>query len=347
MNIKSLTRLSVLAVTVAAGLGMSQPLLAAPGQCTNDEGVTDYPFVFTSVMTDPAQNIQGKIIENAENGEWNLPRVYKATCECTTMNAAYVMAKSLLTNEVYNDGRIRFFELNKYLAVGSEVKIGGVADRFEPVPFDYTSNQNDAWDSGCESQRYKSGSEGHIHLYFIRPFVGQTVIPSTKLVEVYLASSPGVSSTTPVSTVTMSGTVTVPQNCEINPQPIVIDFGDIMSSDFTTKGAMPRNFTPERKEITVGCRNISDGVKVSLSFQAEADPSDPTLLKTTNGDIAVKLQGGDGNAISPSNGTLAVDFDYPSQKGNAEIVAYPVNTSGKTPEVGDFNATATIKAEIE
>jgi type 1 fimbria pilin len=145
----------------------------------------------------------------------------------------------------------------------------------------------------------------------------------------------------------MSGTVTVPQSCEISPQTVVVDFNDIMKPDFQTKGAMPRGFTPRQKELILACRNISAGVKVSLSFRGEADANMPTALKTSNSSIGVMINDLSGNPIAPQSGRLPVDFQYPTQIGRTGISLYPVNTTGQAPTVGTFNATATIQAEIE
>lgn len=62
-----------------------------------------------------------------------------------------------------------------------------------------------------------------------------------------MTSSRDAISALPVSYVMMSGTVTVDQQCVLNGlgagQPISINFGNIMSTEFKTKGAMPKEFT--------------------------------------------------------------------------------------------------------
>jgi type 1 fimbria pilin len=145
----------------------------------------------------------------------------------------------------------------------------------------------------------------------------------------------------------MSGTVTVPQSCEINPQPVNVDFGDILASKFKTKGAKPDNFTPINKQLTVACRNISQGVVIKLSFQATPDTNEPMALKTSNNDIGVIIEDRDGNKITPKSGTLPVTMDYAAQSGSTEMNVYPINTTGNTVAEGEFNATATIRAEIQ
>ena len=333
---------------LAAGLtcSISDSAAPAPGQCEAIGGPKGYSFTFSPTFTDPAQNVAGKVIENAAGSNWNSPSSYLASCGCTSMTAAYITATSALTTLNHTDGPLKYYVLNEYLAVSSQVYIGGEYKDYVPAPFNNQTNRA-TQSGGCFRQPYLSGSRGKINLYFRRPFVGQSIIPYTKLLDVYLSSTNGVTSPTPVSSVSMSGMVTVPQNCEINPQPVTVNFGDILSGSFSTKGAKPAGFTPIRRELTLACRNISDGVKISLSFQGTPDPNEPTALISSNTDIAVKIVDTQGTAITPQSGRLPVAMDYVNQSGRSEISLYPINTTGNSPEVGSFNATATIRAEIE
>lgn len=117
--------------------------------------------------------------------------------------------------------------------------VAGYRNAFIAAPFTNESNfktDMDGDDESCASTPYNSGARGRIHLYFRRPFVGVTTIPSTRLVDTYVSVVSGVKSDVPVSTISMSGTVTVPQSCEISPQTVTIDFGDILTSNIQTKG---------------------------------------------------------------------------------------------------------------
>lgn len=328
------------------GISVVPEAMAVPdGQCSSDSGTMAYPFTFNATLTNPDQNIAGKIIENAAGDSWNSKSTYKATCGCTSMTAAYISGVSGLTDIDHTDGSMTYYVLNEYLAAGSMVWIGGSRQALVSVPFTNVSNLQTA--SGpCKSQPYSSGAKGQVNLYFRRAFVGQVVIPSTKIVDVYLSSTSGVMSAIPASTVTMSGTVTVPQSCEINPQPVTVDFGDILVNSFKTKGMKPDNFTAINKQLTVACRNISQGVKISLSFQATADTNEPMAFKTSNEDIGVIIEDRDGNKIAPKSGKLPVTMDYTAQTGTTEMNVYPINTTGNTLDEGVFNATATIRAEI-
>ncbi|HID9897629.1 fimbrial protein [Serratia ureilytica] len=329
----------------------AQQAQAAFGQCAPISGTHGFSFLFSPVLTDPSQNVMGRIIKNADGGNWNLPGSYRVKCECQTRTASYVTAKMLLSEPVFSSGGLTYYALNEYLGVASEVFVAGYRNEYIAAPFANQSNYKtdmDGDDESCASTPYNSGARGRIHLYFRRPFVGVTTIPSTRLVDTYVSVASGVKSDVPVSTISMSGTVTVPQSCEISPQTVTVDFGDILTSKIQTKGAMPPGFTPVERTLTLACRNISAGVKVSLSFRGEADGSMPEALKTSNRNIGVMIKDMQGNVIRPQSGRLPIDnFQYPNQSGSSRISIYPINTTGQPPAVGQFNATATIQAEIQ
>ncbi|WP_254922488.1 fimbrial protein [Pantoea ananatis] len=333
---------ALLCLALTGGMLSAQ---AQAGDCAPTNGTQTYNFNLSYLLNDPSQNTAGRVINNAY--QWNLSGNYNVTCSCIGYySGAYVTAKVPNTGLVYSDGNLNYYSINEYLAVASEVYIAGGYGANRPTPFTSVSNLNNA--TSCERYPYATGSRGSISLYFRRPFVGVQTIPLTKVVDVYLASDSTTQSTTPVSTVWMSGTVTVPQSCEVNGGGVInVPFGDIMSGDIATKGEMAKNFTPKNVNFNVACTNISDGVKVNLSFQGTPDANDPTLLATTNRDVGVRIQDIAGATIAPLSGRLPLAMDYASQTGTSGIHLSPVNTTGNAPESGDFTATATIRAEID
>jgi type 1 fimbria pilin len=192
-----------------------------------------------------------------------------------------------------------------------------------------------------------SGANGFVSLYFTRPFVGQVVIPNTKILDLYGTKVTGSYGGEPMSSVYMSGSVTVPQSCEINAgQVINVKFGNIMSNDIKDPGEIAKGFTPKVVDMTLACNNISNGVVVSLSFSGEPSGGDPTALKTDNNDIGVRVRDANNNIVPPVNGNLPVTFDYSSQTGTSSMSLAPMNVTGNAPAIGQFNAVATINAEI-
>ncbi|SUF61987.1 adhesin [Salmonella enterica subsp. arizonae] len=76
-------------------------------------------------------------------------------------------------------------------------------------------------------------------LKVIRPFINMVTIPSQTMFTVYVTTSTGDALSTPVYTISYSGKVEVPQNCEVNAGQVVeFDFGDIGASLFSQAGAI-------------------------------------------------------------------------------------------------------------
>lgn len=305
-----------------------------------------YNFGMNYNLTTPAENTKGIIKHKAFT--WNTTGIYSVRCACSGLFFAPYVTTTVPENGgvVYNDGTNKYYAINNYLAVASSIFVGGEVKRMVPAPF-HMSNQNTTR-SHCEASPWETGNRGTVSLYFRRAFVGVQTIPVTKLVDVFIAVNKESRSTVPVASVYMSGTVTVPQSCSINGGGVItIPFGDIIATNIKTKGEMARGFTPKNQQLNVACNNISEGVKVSLSFQGRPDPSEPSVLATTNEDVGVKIENSSGTVIPPVSGVLPLNMNYASQSASSQIKIYPINTTGKTPGTGDFTATATIQAEIE
>lgn len=326
-----------------AGWMLSPSVQAA--ECRSDAGPKQYNFLLDYTLKDPTENMSGRTIDGAY--EWSLGSSYGVVCSCTgEYGPAWITAKVPDTGLVYTEGKLKFYAINDYLAVASEVWIAGETKAMVATPFGPESNKNPA--VKCGSFRYATGSRGVISLYFRRPFVGEQDIPTTRVVDVYIASDNTTQSSEPVSTVWMSGKVTVPQSCVINGGGVItVPFGNIMAGDITTKGEIAKNFTPRNVNFNVACSNISDGVKVNLNFSGTPDANDPTAFSTTNSDVGVRIRDPEGETVNPNGGVLPLTMDYSTQVGTSAISLFPLNTTGKMPETGDFTATATIRAEIQ
>lgn len=316
---------------------------AATGWCTTIGGTKIYNFPFVKQYDNPADNKAGMYFNHTY--QWNLAANYAANCDCTgSAKTFYKAVIPDLTATRDFDG-LHFYSLNKYLEVATELYVGGNVGKWFATPFPNIDND---FSSACTGvTNWISGANGYVSLYFTRPFVGQVVIPSTKILDLYGTKVTGSYGGMPMSSVYMSGSVTVPQSCEINAgQVINVKFGNIMSNDIKNPGEIANGFTPKVVDMTLACNNISNGVVVSLSFSGEPSGGDPTALKTDNNDIGVRVRDANGNIVPPVNGNLPVTFDYSSQTGTSSMSLAPMNVTGNPPAIGQFNAVATINAEI-
>lgn len=250
---------------------------------------------------------------------------------------------------VYSDGEYNYFKISKELAVGTKVFIGGTINQYFATPFVDVGNNNVGSCPGPTSeQEFATGSKGLLALYFIKAFVGEVNIPPTTVVNIYGTRTKGSYSSVPLSTVSVTAHVVVPQTCKINDgQVINVDFGTLMNTDIKTKGAVPTGFTKKITQLAYVCTNISEGVLLSFTFNGQSSPNDTNALSTNNADIGVRLEDMNGSIITPNSGKLPAQFDYSTQSGSTSFQSYPVNTTGVTPNTGQFSSTATITTNME
>lgn len=318
---------------------------AGTGWCTTTGGPKVFTVPFTYNLTDPSQNVAGRIISPANT--WKLGASYTAGCDCSVYDVTYYRAEGPLTDVAYKDGTNTYYSVNDNLAVATDVWIGGGLNQYKPAPFANISNN---LVDGCPSAPLNTftGSQGHVHLYFKKAFVGQSIIPSTTVMRIFGTKTSGSYSATPMAIVNISGTITVPQSCRINDgQVINIEFGNILSNALKTKGAGPTGYAAKVEQLAYVCTNMAQGVKLSFTFKGQASPDDSNALATNNPDVGVRLEDINGAVLTPNSGKLSAVLDHATQTGSTSFKSYPVNTTGKEPAAGEFKSTATIITNIE
>jgi len=320
---------------------------ARSGHCDTDNPVY-YTFNYNPTLASPDQNKAGLEFPSIYN--WNLGGM--ATAVCDSDIAGFTFYFKGTSNGAAEGHAPGWFVLNDNLEYKAEVGIYNQSTEstdFKQVPF--TNVQNNVGHNSyiyLRDTEFYSGSVGHLSLYFRRPFVGQLVIPTTIITKVYATTIFNNYGTKPVSIVQMSGTVTVPQSCNINEGDVInVDFGNIAENNFSTKGQPPTGFDKKRLDLSIKCSNISNGVDVSLEFNGTLDSNDPTAVKTDNDDIGVRLATTTNSTISPNRGEIPVNFNYSSQTGTSSMQLYPINTTGNIPKSGKFNSQVTVTVDIQ
>ena len=330
-------------------LGYSYTAQAATGWCTPVNGTQFFSYIYNRNITNPEDNKAGVFIDDP-NG-WNLGGNYPISCDCdsSTLNTLRVFKAEVPSLPSYNQFNGKsYFSIDSYLAVAIESYLGGNKQRYQDVPFN--NIDTGVTQAGCNSvdPNADTGSRGRISLYIKKPFVGQVIIPSTPILQVFASkladNYPGI----PISQVNISGVITVPQSCEINSgQVINIDYGPILNTAIKTKGAKPLGFTEHVTELSYICTNVSEGVKLSFTFNGIPSNDDSNSLATTNENIGVRVENSNGETITPNLGELSAQYDYAINRGSTSFKSYPVNTTGQVPETGSFSTQATITINME
>jgi len=194
--------------------------------------------------------------------------------------------------------------------------------------------------------------------YIKKPIIGKEAIPSTLVVQNYTclyfgSGSCDVSNAQQVSNIWLSGSLSAPLSCTINEgSTIEVDFGNIVSKQFSGKSQPPQGYALKNVDISYHCDDNAvgnnDRIKLTLTAdQGVVDSSDPLIAKMLDKeDVGVRV-------YDENNQSVALDgtFEFPvpmDDQGNGvvRIKAAPVSTTNKTPEPGKFEGNVTVKMDL-
>ncbi len=351
-----------------AVLVLAVPGFAFAGQCSPKGGTHSFNFAFSYTFTSPEENRPQKVMPNAHT--WDLGRQYSGSCKCSRPDSiisdhAYFTSRTDLAkgHTATVDGtEMQFYQVNRNIQVAAEVWIDGKRQAFVPIPFSTLSNMGAPEGSApfkCRSDGtiavdFYTGRKGRLHLMIDKPFIGESVIPKTKLLEILgtleQASSTGA---TPLANVWMSGSVIVPQSCELAPgQVTTIDFGNLNPWEVAEPGETPQRTVS--RTFKVQCRNISEMVAINLTLEGAPHVVQTNAL-AVNGrsDLAIILKN-NGRIVPPlrefatpkPEHLIPLTFNQPEQKGEFDLEAYPIKAE-KYLDPGEFKSQVTLKFEFE
>lgn len=359
MNLKELKYCALLLVALS-GCARAEDFGNGTGWCESTSGTRNYPFAVNQTIDSTDNNQRGTIIES----NWSGSGTYSAVCDCDNTDYRGYNYFTATTGDLTQKGTYsesRYYGYMYYyvlvagkLEIGSETYIAGKLGQFVPVPFSAVNNL-DATGGGCtgaEMTAMTAGNRGRVRIYITHPLVGEIIIPETTIVNLYLSKSatgsgdnvpPGVP---PVARVTLSGTITVPQSCSINAGQIIeVKLPDIQGKDIRNLGDSPQE-SHVTTRVNLTCSNVANGTNLSLSLAGTNDPHNSDYLQTDNENIGIRISDKEDNTIVPNGSTeLPVD-DYQDGSGSSTFTTAPVNTTGKTPHTGQYQATATLDVQI-
>lgn len=324
-----------------------------PGECRpiNSSGgyvgSHNFHFNFIKQITDLQDNDQDKSYTGAFS--WNDSSSYYAQCYCSDNwphNVTYYKAQPPTKLVVYKKvGNKTYYKINENLAFAMQVYLNGRG--YFDVPFTEPNSGNGNSDH-CTSTRAASGASGSVDLLIIKPFIGSQNIPTENLIEFYGSVVNGSFGSIPLAVISMAGSVTVQQSCEVNAgNSVQINFGDMYNGNFKGQGSKPEGVNSKTIQLGYKCHMISKGMDVKMRFTGQSDSQYSTAFATTNPDIGVVIEDGNGNLIAPNTGSLPMTVDYDTQTGSVNIITYPVSTTGNIPVVGQFTSRATVVVDFQ
>ncbi|MBE3513846.1 fimbrial protein [Enterobacter cloacae complex sp. I2] len=218
-------------------------------------------------------------------------------------------------------------------------------------------NKDTRPESGATAQRRFKWNVIAADFLVKKPILGVATIPPTLVVQnyacLYYDGDCSPASAQLVSNIWLSGNISAPLSCTINEgSTIEVDFGDLISSQFVTRGQQPKGFALKDVDISYHCDSNAvgknDRIKLTLSAdQGVVDGSDPVIAKTIGrDDIGVRIFD-----ESSKNVELDGSFEFPvtmDEQGNGvvRIKATPVSTTNAPPKPGSFEGNVTVKMDL-
>lgn len=316
-----------------------------PGECRPLNGTKQYVFNFIKTVTDIGENESDKVYDNAFT--WSDNSDYYIQCNCpsdfTTGWPVYFKGESSLP-KYKEDGSKTYYKINENLAFSMRSYI--YKQGTHNIPFNMPNGGSGL--AVCTNNLTQTGSVGELDLLIIKPFIGDIDILPTTLFSLYGTVTKDSFGTIPLAQVNINGSVTVRQSCEVNAgNSISVDFGDMYNGNFKGKGLKPEGVNSKQLQLGYKCYLVSKGMDVKMRFTGQSDSQYPAAFATTNPDIGVIIEDGNGNPLAPNTGTLPMTVDYDTQTGSVDITTYPVSTTGNIPVLGEFTSRATVVVDFQ
>ena len=296
-------------------------------------------FDVSATLTD-AQNKAGATTQINKTGQ-NYAYV---TCNCTGSAATSPNTlQTVLSNRpvVEKDGSWQYVYINEYMLGAASTYDDGTRQTMY-LPVEYFKINSQLYCTGVAIK----DSSFILNLKITKPFIGTVNISNPQAYTAYLGDTYTYPFNTPVYYIGYSGTITVPQTCTIDAGQIVtIDFGNIWSGKFKSKGEKPDGVNPVTKQIKVQCNSgVEAMANLTVRFESTPDANYPNAISSDNPDVGVVVTDSNDKVIEPNTGLIP--FSLENSQATVSFKAYPVSTTGKAPTEGKFTSLAYIRVDF-
>jgi minor fimbrial subunit len=245
-----------------------------------------------------------------------------------------------------SDGKYQFYKLNEYLSAAMKISDSWAGDFYPPV--DYVQMGTDKCVSrGCDFPINDSNLTFKVKV--LTPFVGSVVIPPKVMFNVYVSTTDTDSFDSILYQINYSGSITVPQSCEINAGTVVtIDFGDIGASLFSNAGAgnKPTGVNAQSRTFGIKCKNID--AEATLSMRLESEQSSGNAMVSDNPDLGFVVADSKNNPLVPNDINSHFKFKLDENaESSVGITAWPVSITGKKPKEGTFTSEGYLRVDFD
>jgi minor fimbrial subunit len=316
---------------------------AAATVCKNVNGVpTDVFYDLTDTFTSANNQIGATVTLSQKSGWVGVQAVCPAGTTGTTTKRSYVTSFPVVSTE----GGFQYLKLNDYLNGAMQIT-DSTAGVFYP-PRNYI--QMGSHPNVPKQQAFPVQDSNLVfRLKVTRRFINMVVIPKQTMFTVYVTTKDGEALDTPVYTISYSGTINVPQTCEINAGSVVqFDFGDIGASLFSEAGAgnRPESVPAQQKTIAIKCTNVES--QAYLTMRVEAEKAQGNAMISDNPDLGFVISDSSGTPLTPNNISSKIPFRLDaSAQAQVGIRAWPVSVTGNKPAEGKFTARGYLRVDYD
>ncbi|ABP59675.1 type 1 fimbria D-mannose specific adhesin FimH [Enterobacter sp. 638] len=327
----------------AALLALMPATQALATVCANENGVpTDVYYDLTDKFNSSNNQI-GQIVTLAEKSQWvGVNAVCPKGTSGNTTKRSYVTDFPITsTIDSY-----KYLKLNDYLDGAMKITDSYAGVFYPPQRFIQMGNHPNV------SKNKPFGVQDSklvFRLKVTRRFINMVEIPRQTMFRVYVTTTSSDPLTTPVYTISYSGTIQVPQSCAINAGKVVeFDFGDIGASLFSQAGAgnRPQNVNPKTQTIAIKCTNVE--ANAYLTMRVEAEKVSGNALISDNPDLGFIVATASGTPLTPNSLTSKIPFRLDDNASAVVgISAWPVSITGKKPGEGRFRSRGYLRVDYD
>lgn len=313
--------------------------------CTNINGTADNVNYDVTENLGASNNVVGYTFEVDKNSGSEIG--VNAICpEGTTENFTY---RSYVTSYpiTHTIGNIQYIKLNDYLEGGIAITDSVAGIYYPPAKYVKMGSDPDT----VPQHRSFPVRDHDLDFTFriIKPFVGHVSYTLTPAFLVYVTTKKTDPLTNIVYSISYSGSITVPQSCELNAgQVITMDFGNIGASAFSQAGAgkRPVGINPQTRSIGIKCNNIN--AQAQLNLRIEANKVSGNAIVSDNPDLGFVIADGKQNPLTPNNIDSKIPFKLDeSASATVPISAWPVSVTGNKPAEGRFTSEGYLRVDFD
>ena len=311
--------------------------------CVNEKGVpTEVHYDLTDKFNSSNNQI-GQVVTLSEKSQWvGVNAVCPKGTTGNTTKRSYVTDYPVTgTSDGY-----QYLKLNDYLDGAMKVTDDWAGVFYPPKSYiQMGSHPNVSKNKPFGVQ----DSSLVFRLKVTRRFINMVVIPRATMFRVYVTTTSSDPLTTPVYTISYSGTIQVPQSCAINAGNVVeFDFGDIGASLFSKAGVgnKPEGVSSQSKTIAIKCTNVE--ANAMLTMRVEAEKVSDNVLVSDNPDVGFIIANESGAPLTPNNLTSKIPFRLDdSAQAQVGIRVWPVSVTGNKPAEGRFTSRGYLRVDYD